>query len=77
MFYHSHSRLHLVDMVGKISLAEVTLTEDPSEEDRIDEGEQLGLFMINARLFFLVTLPFFNSKLLMLILPIQLFKDLL
>ena len=37
-----NSRLHLVDTVGKISLAEVTLTEDPSEEDRIDEGNEKG-----------------------------------
>ena len=37
---HDNCRLHLVDTVGKISLAEVTLTEDPSEEERIDEGKQ-------------------------------------
>ena len=32
-------RLHLVEAVGRISLAEVTLIEDPSDEERIDEGE--------------------------------------
>ena len=31
-------RLHLVESVGKISLAEVTLTEDPGDEERVDEG---------------------------------------
>ena len=31
-------RLHLVDNVGKISLAEVALTEDPGDEERPDEG---------------------------------------
>ena len=35
------ARLHLVEGVGRISLALATLTEDPGEEDRIDEG---GLF---------------------------------
>ena len=32
-------RLHLVEGVGRISLAEVSLIEDPSDEERIDEGE--------------------------------------
>ena len=32
------ARLHLVEGVGRISLALATLTEDPGEEDRIDEG---------------------------------------
>ncbi|TRY67068.1 hypothetical protein TCAL_03106 [Tigriopus californicus] len=32
-------RLHLVDSVGKIPLADVTLVEDPSEEERMDEPE--------------------------------------
>ena len=32
-------RLHLVDGVGRISLAEVSLIEDPSDDERIDEGE--------------------------------------
>eukprot|EP00095_Tigriopus_kingsejongensis_P007206 maker-scaffold192_size271026-snap-gene-1.25 protein:Tk07206 transcript:maker-scaffold192_size271026-snap-gene-1.25-mRNA-1 annotation:"ras-specific guanine nucleotide-releasing factor 1-like" len=32
-------RLHLVDGVGKIPLADVTLVEDPSEEERMDEPE--------------------------------------
>ena len=31
-------RLHLVEQVGKISLAEVTLTEDPGDEEKADEG---------------------------------------
>ena len=34
------SRLHLVEGVGRISLALATLTEDPGEEERIDEGKQ-------------------------------------
>ena len=33
-------RLHLVENVGRISLAEVTLIEDPSDEERIDEGQK-------------------------------------
>ena len=33
-------RLHLVDGVGKIPLTDVTLIEDPSDEDRNDDGEQ-------------------------------------
>ena len=32
-------RLHLVEQVGKISLAEVTLTEDPGDEEKADEGK--------------------------------------
>lgn len=37
-------RLHLVDSVGKIPLADVTLVEDPSEEERMDEpGENHGI----------------------------------
>ena len=39
-----------MDTVGKISLAEVTLTEDPSEEDRIDEGE-ISLIMLGVSLY--------------------------
>ena len=35
----SFFRLHLVENVGRISLAEVTLIEDPSDEERIDEGQ--------------------------------------
>ena len=35
---HVCCRLHLVDGVGRISLAEVTLVEDPSDEERNDEG---------------------------------------
>ena len=31
-------RLHLVDGVGKISLADVSLIEDPSEDERNDDG---------------------------------------
>ena len=38
-------RLHLVDSVGKISLADVTLVEDPSEEDRNDDGEHGQIFL--------------------------------
>ena len=30
-------RLHLVDNIGRIALADVTLIEDPSEEDRMEE----------------------------------------
>ena len=35
----NHCRLHLVEGVGRISLAEVSLIEDPSDDERIDEGE--------------------------------------
>ena len=31
--------MHLVDGVGRISLAKLSLIEDPSDEERIDEGE--------------------------------------
>ena len=34
-------RLHLVDGVGRISLAEVSLIEDPSDEERTDEESSL------------------------------------
>jgi hypothetical protein len=34
-------RLHLVDSVGKIPLADVTLVEDPAEDERNDDGENL------------------------------------
>ena len=37
-FLKLFDRLHLVESVGKISLAEVTLTEDPGDEERVDEG---------------------------------------
>ena len=30
-------RLHLVDNFGKVSLADITLVEDPNEEDRMEE----------------------------------------
>ena len=40
-------RLHLVENVGKIALADVTLVEDPNEEDgraaEDDEGERARL----------------------------------
>ena len=32
----SGGRLHLVEGVGKIPLADITLIEDPNEEDRTD-----------------------------------------
>jgi hypothetical protein len=32
-------RLHLVDSVGKIPLADVTLVEDPAEDERNDDGK--------------------------------------
>jgi len=32
----SGGRLHLVEGVGKIPLADITLIEDPNEEDRND-----------------------------------------
>ncbi len=35
-------RLHLVDSVGKIPLADITLIEDPNEEDRLDEPDSPG-----------------------------------
>jgi hypothetical protein len=34
-------RLHLVDSVGKIPLADVTLVEDPAEDERNDDGKNL------------------------------------
>lgn len=30
-------RLHLVDNIGRIALADITLIEDPNEEDKIEE----------------------------------------
>ena len=36
----SGGRLHLVEGVGKIPLADITLIEDPNEEDRTD-GEYI------------------------------------
>ncbi len=33
-------RLHLVDSVGKIPLADVTLVEDPAEDERNDDGKR-------------------------------------
>ena len=39
MFRTQAGRLHLVDSVGKIPLADVTLVEDPSEEERNDDGK--------------------------------------
>ena len=34
-------KLHLVDIVGKIPLADITLLEDPNEEERTeDQGEK-------------------------------------
>ena len=39
-----------MDTVGEISLAEVTLTEDPSEEERIDKGE-ISLIMLGVSLY--------------------------
>ena len=38
-------RLHLVDSVGKIPLADVTLVEDPAEDERNDDGENGFLFI--------------------------------
>jgi hypothetical protein len=36
----SGGRLHLVEGVGKIALADITLVEDPNEEDR-NESEKV------------------------------------
>ena len=36
-------KLHLVDIVGKIPLADITLLEDPNEEERTDDQ---GTFII-------------------------------
>ena len=44
MFRTQAGRLHLVDSVGKISLADVSLVEDPSEEERNDDGTFLFIF---------------------------------
>ncbi|XP_023341208.1 ras-specific guanine nucleotide-releasing factor 2 [Eurytemora carolleeae] len=41
MFRTQAGRLHLVDSVGKISLADVSLVEDPSEEERNDDESSL------------------------------------
>ena len=39
MFRTQAGRLHLVDNIGRVALADVTLIEDPSEEDRLESGE--------------------------------------
>lgn len=45
MFRTQAGRLHLVDSVGKISLADVSLVEDPSEEERNDDGKLYAFFL--------------------------------
>ena len=50
-------RLHLVEGVGRISLAEVSLIEDPSDEERIDEGE----LVIRPSLMYLVVMGVMNE----------------
>ena len=37
-------KLHLVDIVGKIPLADITLLEDPNEEERTDDQGNNTLF---------------------------------
>ncbi len=45
-------RLHLVDKVGKIPLADATLVEDPNEEERNDDGK--NTVQLCALIFFRV-----------------------
>ena len=55
-------RLHLVERVGKISLAEVTLTEDPADE-AADEGEaaKANIFNIMLHLGFVLESSLYSS----------------
>jgi len=41
-------KLHLVENVGKIPLADITLIEDPNEEERAEEPGNMDGFMISA-----------------------------
>ena len=52
MFRTQAGRLHLVDSVGKISLADVSLVEDPSEEERNDDGKLYAFFLKSLTIIF-------------------------
>ena len=49
--YHrtSQGKLHLVDTFGKIPLADITLIEDPHEEERMDDPGNVHFLLINFK----------------------------
>lgn len=60
-FRTSGGRLHLLQDVGKIPLADATLIEEPNDSDKEDESKQIATHLRN---FFRISLIFaFSFKL--------------
>ena len=57
-FRTSGGRLHLLEDIGKIPLADATLIEDPSDSEREDDGKPQRIVSLNHRL----TLEFSNQQ---------------